>query len=403
MLRQAVILCGGKGTRLGSLVSQVPKPMLEFSGEPYLAHLIRTVARFPIEEIILLAGFKGDQIFSEFDGKVVNGTRLKVIVEIDARGTLGALINSYDHLDDCFIVLNGDTHLNINYYDLWKFWLKNEFVADACMVTGKVDAGDRYGVVEVDGKHVKAFNGVVSCEGSKTINLGVYIIVKSSLKKWVHTDKVLSLEHHYFTSIVDNGRLLNWTVRDHQFFDFGTPDDYDLFSKFQENYSSVPALFLDRDNTINYDLGYTHDVEDCQICDGVTKFIKKFSRKNYKIFIVSNQSGVGRGYYEEEDVWRFHRHLKKYLATENIFIDDFVFCPHFLGSTNPLYDKDCTCRKPRTGLLEHLEKKWKINKNSSVFVGDSLSDREAAEKFGIEFIPCNCENAKFSILVAGGT
>ncbi len=398
MVKQAIILCGGKGSRLGNLVAHVPKPMLEFLGRPYLMHLIRQIARMPIDEIILLAGYHGEQIFEKFDGSVINGVSIKVVVESSTRGTLGALINSFDHLHENFLVLNGDTHLNIDFMGLSKFWISNNGSAQACMVTGQVDENRRYGAVKFSGLHITAFSRPSECYGRAYINLGVYIIKKQSLRPWLSIKSELSLERDFFPTLVDERKLLRWDVKDHQFFDFGIPEDYNLFLSFMENNEKIPALFLDRDNTINYDAGYTYKLDDFRICNGVQSYIKKFSRQGYKVFIVSNQSGIGRGYYSEEDVWCFHRKIKSYLADFDIFLDDFYFCPHFVGSDNGKYNFDCGCRKPGIELFRRIEENWCVDIKNSVFIGDSITDELAAKNLGIRFLMCDCKNGNFSLV-----
>jgi len=137
------------------------------------------------------------------------------------------------------------------------------------------------------------------------------------------------------------------------------------------------ALFLDRDGTINEEVGFLHEVEKIRILEGAAEVIKKARQKGYLIIVISNQSGVGRGYFGIQEVEKVNQGIKSILGKEGAGIDAFYFCPH-----SP--DDNCSCRKPSPGLFLKAAKEWDIDLSSSLCVGDRVRDVEAGIRAGIK-------------------
>ena len=203
----------------------------------------------------------------------------------------------------------------------------------------------------------------------------------------------------YFPDVISENKLVHIEVFDHAFIDFGIPRDLEKLQLKMKNPQPVKAAFFDRDNTINVDNGYTFRPSDLNLCINIPDIIRSFSDRNFKIFIVSNQSGVARKYYTEEDVWRFHRELKKRLSIYEVFIDDFRFCPHHPTIGMASHVKNCDCRKPSIEMVLDLDNYWDIDLKQSVFVGDSDTDQICAEQSGVDFIRATCsdQNSAFTI------
>ncbi|WP_298275856.1 HAD family hydrolase [Ferroplasma sp.] len=140
------------------------------------------------------------------------------------------------------------------------------------------------------------------------------------------------------------------------------------------------AVFVDRDGTLNYDNGYTHKVSDLKIYDDIIPILKDYYDRGYVIIVITNQSGINRGYYGKEDMEAFNRKLAEALIKHGIKIEDFFYCPH-----TP--DEHCSCRKPETGLIQMAAEKYGIDIKSSIVIGDSEStDGKMASRLGIKFI-----------------
>ncbi|MGC8565722.1 MAG: D-glycero-alpha-D-manno-heptose-1,7-bisphosphate 7-phosphatase [Thermoplasmata archaeon] len=139
------------------------------------------------------------------------------------------------------------------------------------------------------------------------------------------------------------------------------------------------ALFIDRDGTINRDCPYCHRIEELYIYEDAVNIMRKYQENGYLIIILTNQSGIGRGYFTIDEFWYFHNHLVMELERRGIHITDTYFCPH-----KP--EDNCPCRKPNTGLIERAVKDYNIDVDKSIVIGDRDDvDGEMARRFGIKY------------------
>lgn len=143
-----------------------------------------------------------------------------------------------------------------------------------------------------------------------------------------------------------------------------------------------PAIFLDRDGTINSDEGhyYVYKIEDLQFNPGVIDGIRRLNEAGYLVIVVTNQGGVAKGEYSTSDVERLHAYIQHVLAQHGAHIDAFYYCPHH-DSISP-----CTCRKPAPGMILQAISEWDIDPDRSILIGDGSRDIEAAQAAGIRGI-----------------
>jgi D-glycero-D-manno-heptose 1,7-bisphosphate phosphatase len=146
------------------------------------------------------------------------------------------------------------------------------------------------------------------------------------------------------------------------------------------------AVFLDRDGTVNEEVGYLTDLEKLRLIAGAGAAIRRLNQAGFKVVLVTNQSGVARGYFEESLVHKAHGRLQELLKPEGATIDAMYYCPHHPTAGNSHYTLDCACRKPRTGLIEKAVKDLDIDINHSYMVGDKWSDIELAQRAGVRGI-----------------
>ncbi len=139
------------------------------------------------------------------------------------------------------------------------------------------------------------------------------------------------------------------------------------------------AVFFDRDGTINVDTGYVHTIEEFRFIDGMPEFIKKWNDWDYKVIVVTNQAGIARGYYTEEDMHALHVYMNQELNKIGAHVDAFYFCPH-----HPDFTGECHCRKPESGMIEQAIKDWDIDVTQSILFGDKQSDIDAGMKCGVK-------------------
>ncbi|WP_019241444.1 MULTISPECIES: D-glycero-alpha-D-manno-heptose-1,7-bisphosphate 7-phosphatase [Bacillus] len=154
-----------------------------------------------------------------------------------------------------------------------------------------------------------------------------------------------------------------------------------------------PAVFFDRDGVLNEDLGYVYKREDFIWIPGAIETIKYLKCQGYAIFVVTNQSGIARGYYTENDVKTLHNRINKELLQEHdVFIDAFFYCPHHPTYGGASYQKQCQCRKPRPALLMQAFSEFNIDRKRSVLIGDKDTDIDAAVAAGIKGYKFQSEN-----------
>lgn len=150
------------------------------------------------------------------------------------------------------------------------------------------------------------------------------------------------------------------------------------------NASMRPAVFFDRDGVINIDHGYTYRQEDFDWMPGAKESIRFLNEAGYQVFVITNQSGVGRGYYTEDDVLVLHRFMQEELAACDAHIDAFYHCPHHPEAKVEAYRKECDCRKPQPGMILKALSEWPVDEKNSFLIGDKSSDLEAASAAGLE-------------------
>lgn len=143
------------------------------------------------------------------------------------------------------------------------------------------------------------------------------------------------------------------------------------------------AVFFDRDGTINIEKNYLYKVEDFEFIKGIPEIIKEYNDKGYKVIVVTNQAGIARGYYTEEDMHKLHNYIDNELRKYGAHIDAYYFCPHHPTEGKGKYKVNCNCRKPKTGMLEMAIKDFNIDVTESILYGDKPWDIEAGINIGI--------------------
>ncbi|WP_273689722.1 HAD-IIIA family hydrolase [Ketogulonicigenium vulgare] len=390
MLAQAVILCGGLGTRLGELTASTPKPMLPVAGRPFVEYLILEAARYGFKRVTLLAGRFGEQVQEAYDGRVINGARVDVIIEPEPRGTGGAL--AYAHalgaLDPAFLLMNGDSWIDMDltvFVQNWNAYQREEAGVFAQILLQSVPDSGRYGAVETAQGRVTGFREKTPERAGQAgqINAGVYILSRAVIAE-IPTEQACSLEAEVFPRLVAAGQVAGVAAPDGAYFiDIGLPVTY---AQVQDEFVAQrtrPALFLDRDGTLNVDRGYTHDPATLQWQPGARAAIKLANDRGYYVFVVTNQAGVARGFYDEDAVRQFHDAMQADLAQIGAHIDALEWCPHHVDATVEAYRKDCPRRKPAPGMINDLLAFWPVDMARSLMIGDAETDMAAAKAAGI--------------------
>ena len=380
MLRQAVILVGSKDTRLGKQMAQMPRPLLEVGGRPFLDCLVWHYARHGLTDILLLVRHCGEEINKHYRNKSILNAKITVIMERESLGTAGALKFIHDQLDETFILVNGDSFFDFNVLALLDGIRNVDWLAKLAL--HRVKAAQGLGIIRLSSNgRIISYQEECALSGSSAlINSGVYLLRKEIVTL---VDKTpCSLETGIFPHLVAEEKLLGQEFSGY----FINIDESESYQKAQDTMLRRlrrPAVFFDRDGTLNRDEGYTHKPEDLEWLPGAPEAIRYCNDHGYYVFVVTNQSGVARGYYDEVAIRRFHAEMQRQLQAHGAHIDDFAYCPHHPNGVVRRYARVCGCRKPETGMLSELAERWPINMSKSLLLGDRESDVICAQNFGI--------------------
>jgi len=382
---QAAILIGGRGTRLGDAVRATPKPLLEVCGSPFVEHVMRNLRRFGFNQFLLLAGYRAEVVREHYgEGSAFAreiDAEIRVLVEPEPLGTAGALAFAADELAEEFLLLNGDSIFDFNYLDLSHCSCPGEpddWLARVALLP--VENADRYGFVELSGSRIEAFREKPTTPQSGLINSGVYWL-RSAALDWI-TETPCSLEQDIFPRLAASGQLVGRTYRGF-FIDIGIPGDLQRARTELITALRKPAAFLDRDGTLNHDAGYTHRIKDFQWIDGAREAIRMLNDAGYLVFIVTNQAGIARGYYQAADAENLHAWMQGELRQLGAHFDDVRYCPHHPDGEVAGLSVHCACRKPASGMLDSLIAYWQPDLTHSFMLGDSGKDAAAGVAAGI--------------------
>jgi D-glycero-D-manno-heptose 1,7-bisphosphate phosphatase len=377
VLRQAVILVGGLGTRLGERTKTVPKPMLPVGGRPFLDTLIDEITRYDVfEEILLLAGHKAKGIQARYDGTVRGRARVAVALEQAPLGTAGALVHASGLLQERFLLLNGDSFFDFNILDL----VARANGRPVHMALRADVVGDRFGRVELDGDRVRSF--IAPGQGATgPVNAGVYVLDRSIVGGLGALPA--SLEQDIFPALAAAGAMSGTSYRGY-FIDIGIPEDLARADVELNERLRRPAVFFDRDGVLNHDSGYTFEAGKLQWIDGAREAVKAVNDAGYFAFVITNQSGVARGFYEESHVQMLHRWMADEMVAIGAHIDAFEYCPDHPDGTIERYRRVSDRRKPEPGMITDLLGRFPVNAEDSMLIGDKVSDLQAAQAAGLK-------------------
>jgi histidinol-phosphate phosphatase family protein len=399
-MRQAVILAGGKGTRLRERLHGRPKPLVDVDGAPLLGRQIEALHRNNISNIVVLAGHAADQIEAFCADPALAELRLRLLEDGELRGTAGALLHAFDYLADRFLVVYGDTLFEIDLDRLWNLHLTTE--ADATLVVHPNDHPFDSDLVEMD-----EFNRVIAIHRlprdpnallPNLVNAGMYVLEREAIAFWHEQHPPTDIARDLFPAMLHRGANLRGYPSFEYIKDLGTPKRLDkAISDLRSGVvarsridRSQKAVFLDRDGTINEWRGHLARAEDFALIKGAAEAVKQLNEAEYRVIVVTNQPVIARGETTFEEVRRIHWKMETLLGEQRAFIDRLYLCPHhpdkgFPGEVATL-KVACDCRKPETGLIEKACDEFNIDSGESWFIGDTTADMLAAQRTGLRSI-----------------
>lgn len=374
-----VILAGGFGTRLQSVVHDVPKPMADIKGTPFLELLMQELSFLDPERFVLCVSYKKDIIKQHFKDNFL-GIPVVYSEEDTPLGTGGAIKQAFDlyNMEDA-LVLNGDSYIAADYAGFEK---QNKDATLAVMLK-QVEDANRYGRVEVENNRIVAFREKEQIMQPGLINAGIYKINRKLFSG--NLPAKFSFEKDVLEPIIPQLKP-KYMVADDYFIDIGLPESYaqacrELKSVIYGN-AQNRALFLDRDGVINHDSGYLHKIADCRFMPGIFDFCREYSQNGYKLIVVTNQAGIAKGKYTEQDYKLLTEFIHSRFKQMGCEITAEYYCPYHIDGIAP-YNRNSFYRKPNPGMILRGAKEHNINLPASHLIGDNENDILAGRAAGV--------------------
>jgi histidinol-phosphate phosphatase family protein len=398
--RQAVILAGGKGTRLKALLGELPKPMMPIGGKPLLEHQIELARQHGFTDVLVLAGHRAEAIEAYCGDGSRWGVRLRCQLEAQPLGTAGAVAAAFDKLAAQFLVLYGDEMVNVDLRRLWDTHI--EARAEATLLLHPNDHPLDSDLVEVNAAGwITAFHNrpyPPGCYFQNLVNAALYVLSKPALAPWAQQPRMLDFGKDLFPAMLRRGaRLLGYRSPEY-IKDIGTPERYGLvcaeYAAGVVQRSSLsrpqPAVFLDRDGTLNRETGGVTAPDQLELLPGVAAAIQQLNHHGLRVVVITNQPLVAKGLCTEVDLQLIHNKLETLLGREGAFLDRIYYCPHhpekgFPGE-RPELKIACACRKPKPGLIYQAARELNLDLRASWLIGDSTADVETARNAGLRSI-----------------
>lgn len=399
---KTVIMAGGKGTRISSVASDIPKPMIQVEGKPVLEHEIECLREQGFDDIIITVSHLGNIIMDYFgDGSAISpvtgktfGVHIEYYFEEQPLGNAGALFQIKDKLDSDFLLLNADAMFDVDFnrfVDFHKshgglvtlFTHPNSHPYDSGVIIA-----DEHGAVErwltKEDDRPKYYR---NC-----INAGLHVISPKILETEIMTSKV-DLDRQLLKPLAGTGKMFCYNSPEYVK-DMGTPDRYySVCEDFKAGrvkgknlVNKQKAVFLDRDGTINKYIGFLRDLDDFELIDGVASAIKAINASGYLAIVVTNQPVIARGEVSFEELQEIHNKMETLLGEQGAYVDAIYYCPHHphkgYEGERPELKIECDCRKPKPGMLLQAAKDFNIDLEHSWMIGDGENDITAGKNAG---------------------
>lgn len=394
---QAVIMAGGKGTRVASVNGAIPKPMFPLCGKPVLLHQIQCLRRQGIINLTLTIGHLGSQIRDYFGDGSGFGVRIDYIEEKEPLGTAGALYYLKGKVTDDFLLINGDLIFDVDFGRLMDFHKGHK-----AMVTLLAHPNDHpydSGIILADGDG--KVSGWLTKEDKREwyhncVNAGLHVLFPVLLESMT-APKKMDLDREILKPRIPSGQIFIYRSPEYVK-DMGTPEriaqvERDLETGLVQRKNlgqKQRAVFLDRDGTINKYVGFLRKPEEFELLNGVAEAIRRINQSGYLAIVVTNQPVIARGEVTWEGLDEIHRKMETLLGQEGAYLDDIFVCPHHPDRGFPgerlEYKMDCDCRKPKPGMLRKAAEKYNIDLAESWMLGDSQRDVDAGKAAGCQTV-----------------
>jgi len=364
---QAVIFCGGLGTRLRPLTNSLPKPMAPILDKPFLEYLLQQLSEQGIIRFVLLTGYLGE-IIQEYFG---DGSKWNWVIEYSHGpkewDTGRRLWESKSKLDDKFLLLYSDNFVQFNLKKLMNLH-EQENVAVSLLLAPKATGNIR---ASLDGR-IQAYIKDRIGEDLDYVEVGYMIIERDYVFSLYTTLK--NSPDISFTNIIErlvvNNQIAGLVVND----PYHSISDMKRLELMRSYLTPKKIILIDRDGVINQKapMGeYICSWDEFEWIDDTVQSMKHLANHGFSFIVITNQAGIARGIVSEKELTKMHRLLVSELENEGVKVHDIYVCPHH-------WDDNCNCRKPKAGLFYRIAKEHFLRMDRTLYIGDDVRDCEAA-------------------------
>jgi len=386
-IEQAVILAGGRGTRLRPFTDDKPKPMIEIAGKPFLEYLIEKLKEQGFTKILLLLGYKPDSIVEYFGDGSKWGIEIEYSIN-DVRNDTGRRIKLAENkIDDLFFLMYCDNYLPFNINNMMQVY--NKLKPKALVTVYKnMDGYTKNNLRVGDDGFVEIYDKTRKAENLQGVDIGFIILNKEVIN--LLPDENVSFEKYIYQKLVEDRQLAAF-ITEHRYYSIGSNERLELTKLF---FSDQKYIILDRDGVINKKAPkakYIKSWDQWEWLPGAKDAIKLLTENNYSIILITNQAGIARGMMSEKDLDLIHNSMNKEINIIGGKITKIYYCPHG-------WNEGCECRKPNPGMLFNAQRDYNFDLTETFFIGDDIRDEEAGIKAGCKTILVNDNKSLLDIV-----
>ena len=405
---KTVIMAGGRGTRISSVASDIPKPMIKIGGKPVLEREIECLQRQGFTDIIITVSHLAEHIIRYFGDGAAFGVTISYFIEETPLGNAGSLFRLRDQLTEDFLLLNADAVFDVDFhrfvaYHKAKGGLATLFVhANSHPYDSGLLIADETGrVTQWLAKEDERPRWYSNCVNAGLHIINPVVLDMSGIDAGLIGSQVdgsgrifkVDLDRQILKPLCRTGRLFCYDSPEYVK-DMGTPDRYKNVCEDYEKgritarnlLNRQKAVFLDRDGTINRYVGFLRNIDDFELLPGVAEAIRQINERGYLAVVATNQPVIARGEVTVDQLREIHNKMETLLGNEGAYLDAIYFCPHHpdKGFPNEVAElkRECDCRKPKPGMLLKAAKDLNIDLQQSWMVGDGKNDIEAGKAAG---------------------
>lgn len=407
---KTVIMAGGKGTRILSVASGIPKPMIKIDGKPVLEREIECLQEQGFTDLIITVSHLGSAIMDYFGNGEKFGVKIEYYNEVVPLGNAGALFQLKDKLQEDFLLLNADAIFDVDFKRFVAY--HKEKKAMVTLFTHPNNHPYDSGLIIADeyGRVVKWLTKEDERIGwyKNRVNAGLHVISPELLNQTFTTLKV-DLDRQLLKPLAGKGVMYVYDSPEYVK-DMGTPERYEAVCRDfaagrvhgRNLRNKQKAIFLDRDGTLNEYVGFLHNEEEFRLLPGAAEAVRRINASGYLAILITNQPVIARGEVTRSELNTIHNKMETLLGNEGSYLDAIYYCPHHphKGYEGEIVELkiDCACRKPKPGMLLRAAEEYNIDLSSSWMIGDGENDIEAGKAAGCNTARVTAETSLLDII-----